>query len=333
MTDGTPGMKAIRVTAFGGPDVLTLADVDRPEPRAGEVLVRIAAAGVNYMDITQRRGRPGQKLPFTPGGEGAGTVEKVGDGVTGVKPGDRVMYAMVGSSYADYAVVRADRLLAVPDDLDLVQAAAIPLQGLTAHYLLHDFAHVGPGTTVLVHAVAGGVGLLLAQYAAHLGAHVIGTTSSREKAERAKAAGARDVILYTEINFVDEVKRITGGMGVDLILDAVGKATFAGDLEAVRVHGHVVIYGAASGPPDAIVPNSLIGRAITLSGGGLANFIATREDLLRRATAVLAGVSEGWLKPSIHRVLPLAEAATAHELLESRTTSGKLLLTPPGEAA
>src|SRR5580693_8518783 len=216
-------MKAIRVTAFGGPEVLTLADVERPVPGNGEVLVRVAAAGVNYMDVGQRRGRPGQTVPYTPGGEASGTVEAVGAGVDGVKVGDRVAYAMVPGSYAEFVAVPASRLLSVPDDLDLVLAAALPLQGMTAHYLLHDFVPVGPGATVLVHAVAGGVGLLLTQYATHLGAHVIGTTSSAEKAAKAKAMGARDVILYTQTDFVAEGKRITGGKGVDLILDAVGK--------------------------------------------------------------------------------------------------------------
>lgn len=321
-------MKAILVSAFGGPEVLTIAEIERPEPKAGEALVRIAAAGVNYMDVGQRRGRPGQQIPYTPGGEASGTVEAVGAGVTTVKPGDRVMYAVVPGSYAEFAAVPADRLIEIPDELDLVTAAAVPLQGMTTHYLLHEFRKVGPGTTVLVHAVAGGVGLLLTQYATHLGAHVIGTTSSEEKAAKAKAAGARDVILYTQTNFVDEVKRITNGRGVDLVLDAVGKTTFPGDLEALRTRGHVVIYGAASGQADPIVPNSLSPRALTVSGASLGNFIATREELLRRAGDVLAGVRDGWLKLTIDRVLPLAQAAEAHRALESRATSGKLLLTP-----
>jgi NADPH2:quinone reductase len=322
-------MKAIRVAAFGGPEVLTLAEIERPIPKAGEALVRVAASGVNFMDIGQRLGRrAGQALPYTPGGEASGTVESVGDGVTGVKPGDRVMYAMVPGSYAEYAVVPAASLVPVPPDVDLVQAAAIPLQGFTAHYLLHDFRTVGPGTTVLVHAVAGGVGLLLTQYATHLGAHVIGTTSSEEKAAKAKAAGARDVIIYTKTNFADEVKKITGGKGVDLILDAVGKTTFPGDLEAVRTRGHIVVYGGASGQADPVSPNAaLSARALTLSGASLTNFIATRADILRRTDAVLAGMRAGWLKFTIDRVLPLEKAAEAHALLESRATSGKLLLT------
>jgi NADPH2:quinone reductase len=324
-------MKAIQVAAFGGPEVLTLVDVERPAPKAGEVLVRVAAAGVNFMDIGQRAGRrAGQPLPFTPGGEASGIVESVGSGVTDVKPGDRVMYAMgSGGSYAEFVVVASTSLVPVPPEMDLVQAAAFPLQGFTAHYLLHDFRTVGPGTTVLVHAAAGGVGLLLTQYATHLGAHVIGTTSSQEKAAKATAMGARDVIVYTETNFADEVKKITGGKGVDLILDAVGKTTFPGDLEAVRSRGLIVVYGGASGQVEPFSPNvALSGRALTVSGASLTNFISTREEILRRAGDLLSGVRAGWLKLTIERVLPLEKAAEAHALLESRKTSGKLLLTP-----
>jgi NADPH2:quinone reductase len=322
-------MKAIRVAAFGGPDALTLVDVERPTPKAGEALVRIAAAGVNFMDIGMRAGRrPGLTVPYIPGGEASGTVESVGEGVTEVKPGDRVMYAMVMASYAEFAVVPATSLVTVPPELDLVEAAALPLQGFTAHYLLHDFRTVGPGTTVLVHAVAGGVGLLLTQYAVHLGAHVIGTTSSEEKAAKAKALGARDVIIYTKTNFADEVKKITGGKGVDLILDAVGKTTFPDDMEAAGRRGNIVVYGASSGQADPVSPNAFSAKALTVSGAGLAHFIPTRADILRRADDLLAGLREGWLKLSIEHVLPLEKAPEAHTLLESRATSGKLLLTP-----
>jgi NADPH2:quinone reductase len=324
-------MKAIRVSAFGGPNVLTLTDIEQPVPKTGEALVRVAASGVNFMDVGQRAGRrSGQPLPFTPGGEASGTVESVGEGVTGVKPGDRVMYAMgPNGTYAEFVAVPAALLVPVPAGIDLVQAAAIPVQGYTAHYLLHDFRTVGPGSTVLVHAVAGGVGLLLTQIATHLGAHVIGTTSSQEKAAKAKAMGARDVIIYTETNFATEVKKITGGVGVDLVLDAVGKTTFPGDLDAVRTRGHIVVYGAASGPADPFSPNAaLTGRALTVSGGSLANFVGTRAELERRAEFVTSGLRDGWLKLSIEAVLPLAKAAEAHTLLESRKTSGKLLLTP-----
>jgi NADPH2:quinone reductase len=324
-------MKAIRVSAFGGPNVLTLTDIEQPVPKAGEALVRVAAAGVNFMDVGQRAGRrAGQALPYTPGGEASGIVESVGEGVTGVKPGDRVMHAMgPNGTYAEFVAVPANLLVTVPPEIDLVQAAAIPLQGFTAHYLLHDFRTVGPGTTVLVHAVAGGVGLLLTQIATHLGADVIGTTSSQEKAAKAKAMGARDAIIYTETNFAAEVKTITGGTGVDLILDSVGKTTFPGDLEAVRSRGQIVVYGGASGPVDPFSPNAaLSARALTVSGASLANFIGTRAEIERRATFLTSGLHDGWLKLSIEAVLPLAKAAEAHTLLESRKTSGKLLLTP-----
>ena len=322
-------MKAIRATEFGGPKVLSLVDIPTPTPGAGDVLVRVAAAGVNYMDVGQRAGRrPGTTPPFIPGGEASGTVEAVGEGVTDLAPGDRVMFAMVPDTYAEFAVAPAARALRVPPEIELVEAGAIPLQGLTAHYLLHEFAPVGPGTIVLVHAVAGGMGLLLTQWATHLGAHVIGTTSTTAKAERAKAAGARDVILYTQSDFAEEVKRITGGRGADLILDAVGKSTFPGDLEAVRTRGHVVVYGAASGQIDPISPNALAPRALTVSGGSLFNFVATRDELVRRTTDVMTGIREGWLKLTIDRRMPLAQAADAHRALEARETSGKLLLVP-----
>ena len=324
-------MKAIRVSAFGDANVLTLTDIEQPVPKAGEALVRVAGIGVNYTDILQRAGRrPGQALSFTPGGEASGTVECVGEGVTGVKAGDRVMHATgLDGTYAEFVTVPANLLVPVPREIDLVQAAAIPLQGFTAHYLLHDFVPVGPGTTVLVHAVAGGVGLLLTQIASRLGAHVIGTTSSQEKAAKAKAMGARDVILYTEKNFAAEVKLITGGTGVDLILDSVGKTTFPGDLEAVRSRGHIVVYGVASGPIEPFSPNAaLSGRSLTVSGANLGNFISTRTEIERRAEFLLSGLRDGWLKLRIESVLPLAKAGEAHTLLESRETSGKLLLTP-----
>jgi NADPH:quinone reductase len=321
-------MKAVRVDAFGGPEVLHVSDVPRPKPGEGEALVRIAVCGVNFMDVGNRRGRPGSQPGFILGGESAGTVEAIGAGVTDLRVGDRVMYAMMPGSYAEYASVPASRLVPIPQDVDFEHAAALMLQGTTAHYLLHDFAPVGAGTTVLVHAVAGGVGLLCAQIGTHLGAHVIGTTSSAAKAAKARAAGARDVIIYTKTDFATEAKRITGGRGVDLILDAVGKTTFAGDMDAVRVRGTIVVYGGASGQPDPIVPNALMAKAITLSGGALAHFLATREELLRRTDFLFAGLREGWLKLNIERVLPLAQAAEAHRLIESRATSGKLLLTP-----
>jgi NADPH2:quinone reductase len=235
---------------------------------------------------------------------------------------------MAPATYAEYAVAPAWRLIKLPDGIDLVDAGAIPLQALTAHYLIHEFRRIGPGSVVLVHAAAGGMGLLLTQWATHLGAHVIGTTSTDAKAAKAKAAGARDVILYTQTNFADEVKRITGGEGADLILDAVAKATFPGDLEAVKIRGNIVVYGAASGQADPISPNALSARAATVSGAGLAHFTRTAEEIAARAADVFTGIKEGWLTFAIDRKLPLAQAADAHRALEARETSGKLLLIP-----
>lgn len=291
--------------------------------------MRVAASGVNFMDTGVRTGRrPGVKFPVIPGGEAAGTIEALGEGVTGLTRGQRVMFAMGSGSYADYVTTPAWRVIPVPDDVDLIDAAAIPLQGMTAHYLIHEFAPVGPGTTVLVHAVAGGMGLLLTQWATHRGARVIGTTSSEEKAAKAKAMGARDLILYTRTNFAEEVMRLTNGEGVDLILDAVGKTTFPGDLEAAKIRGHIVVYGAASGQADPISPNAFSARGVSVSGAGLNHYTRTREEIARRANAVITGIREGWLRLTIDRKLPLAEAATAHRALEARNTSGKLLLLP-----
>ena len=320
-------MKAIEIAAYGGPEVLKLVERERPVPKAGEALVRVAAAGVNYMDVGMRKGNRGTPLPFIPGGEASGTVESVAADVTSVRPGDRVMYAGPGSSYAEYVAVPADRLISVPVEIDLVEAAAIPLQGFTTHYLLHEFRPVTPGTTLLIHAAAGGVGLLVTQYATHLGAHVIGTTSSPEKAAKAKAAGARDVIDYTKTDFAGEIARITNGKGVDFILDSVAKTTFPGDVKAIATRGTIVIFGAASGPADPVSPNTFSPKSFSVSGATMTNFIATRDELVRRATDVLTGIREGWLKLTIERTLPIEQAAEAHRLIESRATSGKLLLT------
>jgi NADPH2:quinone reductase len=238
------------------------------------------------------------------------------------------MFAMTPATYAEYAVAPAWRLTIVPDDIDFETAAMMPLQGMTAHYLLHEFVPVRAGTVVLVHAVAGGMGLLLAQWGAHLGAHVIGTTSSAEKAAKAKAAGARDVIIYTEQSFPDEVKRITGGTGADLILDAVGKTTFPGDLEAVAQRGRIVVYGAASGQADPVSPNAFSAKGVTVSGAGLAHYTRSADEIQLRMNDILAGYREGWLTFAVDRKLPLAQAADAHRAIESRQTSGKLLLFP-----
>lgn len=319
-------MQAIRINAFGGPEALALEEIPTPKAGPGEALVRMAMAGVNYRDVYERVGRYGGTPPLTAGAEGAGTVEAVGEGVTLVRAGDRVAFTNVPGAYAQYVVAPADRLIPLPGDVSFELGAAFPLQGMTAHYLVHEYYDVTPGTTVLVHAAAGGMGLLLVQMLAHMRARVIGTTSTQAKAEAARDAGAQDVILYTQQNFASVVKELTGGNGADLVLDGVGKTTFPGSLEAVRTRGTVVLYGSASGPADPFPPNSLQSRSLTVAGGTLPNFIATREELLRRANDVLAMIRAGTLTFKIDRVLPLADAAQAHRLLESRSTSGKLLL-------
>jgi NADPH2:quinone reductase len=320
-------VKAIRVAEHGGPEVLRLQEVDVPPVGPGQVRVRLHAAGVNFIDVYQRRGSyRSAPLPYIPGREGAGIVAEVGPGLDAVKPGERVAYTGVPGSYAEEAVVPADRLIPLPADLGWEQAAAFPLQGMTAHYLLHEFRPVKPGMTVLIHAAAGGMGLLLVQWARHLGGRVLGTASTEAKADAARQAGADHVILYTQQDFVAETRRLTNGAGADLIIDGVGKSTFGGDLEAAAERGHIVVYGAASGPADPVAPNALQPRSLTLSGGTLNTFIATRAELLRRANDVLEGVRAGWLRLRVEHVLPLAQAAEAHRLLEGRHSLGKIVL-------
>ena len=319
-------MKAILVEKTGGPDVLQLEDVAPiEEPGPGQAVVRVVAAGVNFMDVGQRRGSYPRQVPFTPGAEGAGVVESVGEGVTNVKPGDRVAFTGVTGTYAEAVIADASRLIPLPDDFTFEQGAAFPLQGMTAHYLIHEYRKPKAGDFVLVHAAAGGVGSLLVQWAKHLGATVIGTVSNEEKARTAREDGAEHVIIYTEQDFAAETKRITKGHGADLIFDSVGRSTFKGDLEAVAIRGHIVVFGSSSGPADPISPNALMPRAISLGGGSLMNFISTREELLRRANDVIEGIRQGWLKQRI-TVMPLEEAHRAHELLESRKTQGKIVL-------
>lgn len=319
-------MKAIQVEQTGGPEVLQLEDLAPiEEPGPGQAVVRVVAAGVNFMDVGQRRGSYPRQLPFTPGSEGAGVVESVGDGVTEVKPGDRVAFTGVPGAYAEAVIADASRLIPLPDNFTFEMGAAFPLQGMTAHYLLHEFRKPSAGHFVLVHAAAGGVGGLLVQWARHLGATVIGTTSSEEKAHAAREDGAEHMIVYTDEDFVAETKRITNGHGADVIFDSVGKSTFKGDLDAVAVRGQIVVFGGSSGPAEAISPNALMPRSISLSGGSLQNFIRTREELLRRANDVIQGIREGWLKLHV-TVLPFEEAQQAHRLLESRQTTGKIVL-------
>lgn len=320
-------MKAIKVTSYGDADVLKLSEMEtKPTPSAKQVLVKIYAAGVNFVDIYQRRGTYPLKLPFIPGLEAAGVVEAAGEAVTDFRPGDRVAYNGHLGSYSEYTAIDAGRLIPLPKEMSFAEGAAFPLQGMTAHYLINEFRKPGPGDTVLIHAAAGGVGRLTVQWAKKLGATVIGTVSTDEKARVAREAGADHVVLYTRQDFVSETKRLTGGRGADLILDGVGKSTFAGDLEAAAIRGHVVIFGAASGPADPIVPNSLMQKSLSISGGMLGNFTATREDLRKRGNDVLQALREGWLRLRIDHAIALADAEKAHRLLEGRQSVGKIVL-------
>ena len=253
-------------------------------------------------------------------------VESVGEGVRSVKPSDRVAFTGVPGAYAEAVVADAERLIPLSDEFTFGQGAAFPLQGMTAHYLIHEFRRPVPGSVVLIHAAAGGMGGLLVQWAKHFGASVIGTVSTEAKAHAARTSGAEHVIIYTEQDFVAETKRITNGRGADLIIDGVGRTTFKGDLEAAAIRGHIVIFGAASGPADPVSPNSFMPKALTVSGGSLQNYLRTPEELMRRANDVIAGIRAGWLKLNIGRLLQLDQAAQAHELLENRKTAGKLVL-------
>lgn len=315
-----------RVEQTGQPNVLHFTDIELPPPGPGQALVRLHAAGVNFLDVGQRKGLYPAKLPFTPGVEAAGVVEEVGEGVTDVKPGDSVAYTGGPGSYAEANVVSADQLIPLPPDFDYIKGAAFPLQGMTAHYLLNEFYKIKKGDTVLIHAAAGGMGLLLVQWAKHLGARVIGTTSTEEKAKIAKDAGAEHIILYTKQDFVKEVHDLTNGKGAEFIIDGVGKDTFTKNLDAVALRGHIVIYGAASGIANAVVPNSLMGKSITISGGSLFNYLLNREELMMRANYVIKGIKDGWLKLRVDHVLSLQEAQKAHELMENRSTVGKIVL-------
>jgi NADPH2:quinone reductase len=319
-------MKAIVVHKYGGPEVLQLEEVEPPRPGPGQALVRLMMAGVNFVDINQRRGIYPRPVPFIPGLEGTGVVESVGAGVTGFRAGERVAYSGQPGAYAEQSAVDTESLIPLPDDFAFEQGAAFPLQGMTAHYLIHEFRWPKPGDVVLIHAAAGGMGLLLVQWARHLGARVIGTVSTEQKAAIAQEAGANDVIIYTQQDFVAETKRLTDGHGADLTIDGVGKATFAKNLEAAALRGHIVIFGAASGPADPILPNALMARSLTVSGGSLNNYLLTRDELMQRATDVMNAIRAGWLRLRVYRILPLAQAAEAHRLLENRQTVGKLLL-------
>lgn len=320
-------MKAIQIRQTGGPEAMTFADVPTPRPQPHEALVRVRAAGVNFIDVYFREGRYPAQLPFVLGMEGSGVVEQVGAGVTDVAPGDRVAWWDAHGSYAEYVVVSADRLIKVPDGMDLKLAAAVMLQGMTAHYLSHSVFALKPGDTALVHAAAGGVGLLLTQMAAQLGARVISTVSTEEKEKLAREAGAHDVIRYTQTDFEAETKRLTHNHGVDVVYDSVGRTTFDKSLNCLRPRGMLALYGGSSGavPPFDLIQLSQKG-SLFITRPTLKDYTATRAELEWRAGDVLRAVQNGSLKVRMEHSYPLAEAAQAHRDLESRKTTGKLLL-------
>jgi NADPH2:quinone reductase len=323
-------MKAIRVHAYGGPGVLHLEDVPEPKPKAGEALVRVEAAGVNYIDVYHRTGLyKTAAMPFTPGLEAGGTVTALGDGVTEVKVGDRVAYTGVPGAYAEMAVVPANRLVKLPDGVTTRQGAAAMLQGMTAHYLASSTYPLKPGDTCLVHAAAGGVGLLLCQIAKMRGARVIGTTSNDAKAALAREAGADEVILYTKQDFEAEVKRLTDGRGVQVVYDGVGRDTFDKGLNCLVVRGLMALFGQSSGPVPPFDPSVLNQKgSLFLTRPTHGHYTATREELLQRAGDVLGWIGEGKLKLRMEIEYPLAQAAEAHKALEGRKTTGKVLLIP-----
>jgi NADPH2:quinone reductase len=322
-------MKAIQVKEIGGPEKMELVDLPQPVPGPQQALVKIAASGVNFIDVYFRTGLYKADLPVTPGSEGAGTVESIGPDVTDLALGDRVAYAMARGSYAQYAVVPAAQLVKIPDGVDLKIAAAAMLQGMTAHYLTHSTFVLKSGDTCLVHAAAGGAGGLIVQMAHRAGARVFGTVSTEAKAHIAKYAGADEVILYTQQDFEAEVRRFTNGRGVDAVYDSVGATTFAKGLNCLRARGMMVLFGQSSGPVPPFDPNILNSKgSLFLTRPSLAHHLLTREELMWRAGDVLGWIASGELQVRVDRTYPLAEAGQAHRDLEGRHTSGKLLLIP-----
>ena len=321
-------MRAVVVEQFGGPEALTLVDLPTPVPGPGEVVVQVAVSGVNFIDVYFRTGLYKVPPPVAIGSEAAGVVEAVGEGVTDVAPGDRVAYAMARGSYAEFAKVPAAQVVKIPEGVSFEQAAAVLLQGMTAHYLTKSTYALKPGDTCLVHAAAGGTGALVVQMAKSLGARVFGTTSSAAKAAIATAAGADAVINYAEQDFAVEARRLTDGRGVDVVYDGVGKSTFEKSLDSLRVRGMLVLFGYASGAVTAIDPTAHLNArgSLFVTRPGLANYIATRDELLWRAGEVMDMVATGALTVRIDAVYPLADAAEAHRALEGRKTTGKLLI-------
>lgn len=322
-------MQAIQILTTGSPDVLTLRDLPTPTPGSGEALIRIEASGVNFIDTYLREGRYPTKLPYTLGQEAAGTILSIAEDVTTVKVGDRVAWCLIPGTYAQLAVAPADRLVAIPEGVTSQQAAAAILQGMTAHYLAHATYPIQPGDEVLIHAGAGGTGLLLIQMAKARGARVFTTVSTEEKAALARAAGADEIILYIQEDFAAKVKALTSGKGLPVVYDSVGRSTFEKSLECLRPRGLLVLFGGASGavPPFDLIRLSTLG-SLFVTRPTLKDYIATRSDLEARAKDVFDAVTDGTLKLRLEHTYPLADAARAHRDLESRKTTGKLLLIP-----
>jgi NADPH2:quinone reductase len=322
-------VKAIRVHAAGGPEAMRVEEVPVPVAGAGQVVIRVEAAGVNFVDVYQRKGLYPVPLPYTPGREAAGIVEQVGEGVTTCRVGDRVVSESLTGGYAEYALAAAERVVPLPEGISSRVGAALMLQGITAHYLTISTYPLRSGDACLIHAAAGGVGLLLCQVARRLGAHVIGTVSTEEKARLAREAGAQEVILYTRDDFQAETKRITGGAGVQVVYDSVGRTTFLKGLDCLAPRGMMVLYGQSSGPVEPFDPHLLNQKgSLFLTRPMLAHYTRRRAELLVRAEEVFGWVAGGSLAVRIGREFPLAAAAEAHTELEARRTTGKILLIP-----
>ncbi len=322
-------MKAVQVKQPGGPEAMELADLPVPQPKPNEAVVKLAASGVNFIDVYFREGRYKAQLPIVLGQEGAGVVTAVGADARSLKVGDRVAWTAVHGSYAEYAAVPVDRLVPIPQGVSDQQAAGTMLQGMTAHYLSHDTYPLKRGETALVHAAAGGVGLLLTQMAHNIGARVIATVSTDEKAQLAREAGADEVILYTKADFETETKRITAGKGVDVVYDSVGKTTFDKGLNVLRPRGMMVLFGGSSGAVPPFDPIVLLQKgSLYVTRPTLLNYITTREELVARSGAVFGMIAAGKLKLRVEHKYPLAEVQRAHRDLEGRKTTGKLLLIP-----
>jgi NADPH:quinone reductase len=322
-------MHAIQIHSTGPSDQLKYEEAPMPQPKAGEVRVKVAAAGLNFVEVYQRKGIYSLPMPFTPGGEFSGVVDALGEGVSGFKVGQQVATANGAGGYAEYALVNAERLVAVPEGVSLEQAAAVMLQGMTAHYLAMSTYPLKPQHTALVHAAAGGVGQLLVQIAKLCGARVLATVSTPEKAELARQAGADEVILYSQVDFESEVMRLTGGKGVEVVYDGVGKTTFLKGLNVLKPRGYMVLYGQSSGLVDPLNPQILNAKgSLFLTRPNMSQYLLTRQELEWRAGDLFGWMATGKLAVRIDRTFPLSQASTAHDYMENRETKGKVLIIP-----